>query len=224
MSKFEKRLETYKLRRKGRSIRSIATQLSVAKSTVSIWCGDLKLTQKQKEHLLKNAIKAGHKGRLIGAEMNRKKKQRLIDFYKRSAKKEIRGLSLRDFLIAGVALYWGEGSKSDKLTFSNSDPIMIKFMFRWFQKIVGVKKEEFMPRIFINEMHKPRIKKVIKFWVSLLGLPVEQFGNPTFLKMTQKKIYENYNSYYGILALRIRKSTNLKYRILGLIDALKNQK
>ena len=88
-------------------------------------------------------------------------------------------------------------------------------------KMEGVKKEEFMPRIFINEVHKPRITKVIKFWSSLLDLPKKQFGNPVFLKIKQKKVYENHNSYFGVLALGVSKGANLKYKILGLIDALR---
>jgi len=224
MAKFEKRLEAFKLRKRGWSLRSIAKELDVAKATVSEWCKNLKLTPKQKEHLLRNAIRAGSKGRLIGAEMNKRKKQECIDFYKKSGKKEIGRLSKRDLLIAGSALYWGEGSKKSKLAFVNSDPDTIKFMFRWFQKSMLVKKEDFMPRIFINDIHRSRIKKVLKFWSSFLNLPVSQFGNPVFLKRNPKKVYENYDNYYGVLALGVRKSVKLKYRILGLIDAIKNQK
>ena len=55
----------------------------------------------------------------------------------------------------------------------------------------------------------------------MLNLPVRQFGNPVFLVHKQKKVYENYHHYYGVLALRVRKSSRLKYEILGLIDALK---
>lgn len=221
MAKFKKRLKAHRLRRKGLSIKSIAEKLDVSKSTASIWCRDMKLTKKEEKRLLKNAVVAGHKGRIMGAETNRRKKQKIIDFYKKSAIKSMGVLSDRDILIAGTALYWGEGSKSGKLAFSNSDPIMIKFMFKWFQKIMGVKKNDFMPRIFINEMHKPRIEKVLSFWSSWLKLPKKQFGNPAFIKTPQRKIYENYEYYYGILSIRIRKSMNLQYRIFGLINALK---
>ncbi|NOY35928.1 MAG: hypothetical protein GXP44_03395 [bacterium] len=223
MAKFEKRLEARELRRKGRSINFIAEKLGVSKSSASVWCRDLKLTKVQSERLMKNAIKAGHKGRMMGAEMNRRKKEEAIALYRQSAKKEIGKLSKRDFLIAGIALYWGEGSKNNKFTFVNSDPEMILFMFKWLQEIMKVKKEEFMPRIFINEMHKPRAGKVLRFWSSLLKIPEKQFGNIIFLKMKQKKVYENYDSYFGVLALGARNSANLKYKVLGFIEALKKQ-
>jgi hypothetical protein len=224
MAKFEKRLDARKLRRKGYSIFSIARCLGVSKSSVSVWCRDLKLTQKQANRLLENAINAGHKGRMIGAEMNRRKKEERIAFHKESGEKEIGKLSDRDLLMTGIALYWGEGNKKGKtkLSFANSDPEAILFMYKWFQKAMDVGKNEFMPRIFINEIHGSRIKKVVKFWSSLLNLPIEQFGKPFLLKMKQKKVYENHDNYYGVLALGVRKSTDLKYRILGLINALKN--
>ncbi len=68
---------------------------------------------------------------------------------------------LRDLLVAGISLYWGEGVKSPKsaLVFVNSDPDTILFMYKWFHEIFDIKKDDFMPRVFINEMHKSRIKK-----------------------------------------------------------------
>ena len=220
MAKFEKRLEARSLRKKGWSIRSIALHLRVSKASASVWCRDLQLTPAQKKRLLLNAIKAGHAGRLKGALMNKKKKQERIWFYRRLAEQELTLLTNREFLIAGAALYWGEGNKNSRLGFINSDPQMIKFMHRWFRRALGVKREEFMPRIFINAIHRPRIRKILKFWSQLLRLPVRQFGNTTFIKRNPKKIYENYDSYYGLLSIGTRNSSELKYRILGLIKAL----
>jgi len=223
MAKFEKRQEARILRKKGFSVKSISDSLGVSKSSASIWCRDLVLTDLQKELLRQNAIKAGNKGRIIGAEMNRKKKEDQIKFYNMLGKKTFANLSERDLLSIGVGLYWGEGSKgAGNLSFSNSDPEMIKFVFRWFQRVMKVRKDEFMPRIFINQTHKPRIRTVLKFWSSLLDLPEKQFGNPAFIKTKQKKIYENHDSYYGVLSLRVRKSTELRYHILGLINGLKS--
>ncbi len=217
MAKSLFKIEAHKLRKRGLSIKSIASRLNVSKNSVSIWCKDIKLTKKQQEKLVQNS----GKGRLMGAQINKKKKEQCIEFYRENGKKEIGKFSRRDFLIAGLALYWGEGSKTFKLSFSNSEPSMIKFMFLWFKKIMKIKNQEFMPRIFINAIHKPRIDKVIKFWSNFLKLPVEQFGNPVFLNINSKKVYENYNTYYGVMSLGIKRSTYLKYKILGLIEAMK---
>ena len=131
-------------------------------------------------------------------------------------------VSERDLLLAGLGIYWGEGVKADKsaLAIVNSDPHIIKFMYKWFRKIFKVKKCDFVPQIFVNEIHKTRSRKILTFWSNTLNLPKEQFKNIVFLKMNNKKVYENYDSYYGVLALRIRKSTDLKYRILALLESL----
>ena len=221
MAKFEKRLLAHQLRRGGWSIKSIAQYLQVSKSSVSIWCRDVPLTDYQKKKLIQNAILAGRRGGLMGAETNRRKKEKAIFTYEEQGRKTIKKLSKRDFLLLGIALYWAEGSKGGKLSFVNSDPDMISFIYRWFQEIMSVNKEDFIPRIFINEMHRPRIEKVLYFWAHLLSLPKNQFRKTIFIKTKQKKIYENYETYYGMLALRMKCSTNLLYRINGLIKSVK---
>lgn len=221
MAKFKKRLEARQLRKEGYSIRSIAQQLDVSKASASTWCQDLQLTKKQEERLMRSAIKAGHLGRLKGALANKTRKEQRIQFHNETGKKLLQRIHVQEFLIAGLALYWGEGNKKSRLSFINSDPAMIQFMLLWFQKAMGVKREDFMPCVFINAIHKPRINKIVRFWSNLLELPPRQFSNPVFIKRNPRKVYENYDSYYGLLAIRVRKSTDLKYRILGLIEGLK---
>jgi hypothetical protein len=223
MSKFDKKMQALKLRRKGTSIKTIAEKLDISKGTASVWCRDIVLTKKQEQKLKRGMIAAGHKGRMLGAEMNRRKKADAIAFYRESGTKEIGNFEKRDFLMAGLGLYWGEGSKTDRgnLSFTNSDPDAIVFMYKWFRDVLEVKREDFIPRIFINEIHRPRIKNVIQFWLGLLPLPKEQFRKTVFIKTKQQKIYENHNSYFGIISLRIKKSTSVRYRIMGLLEAIK---
>src|SRR3989344_4900845 len=101
MAKSKERLEAIKLRRGGESINIIAKKVNVSKSTVSLWCRDLNLTTAQRELLRKNAIAAGHRGRMIGAELNKKKKEELIDSYEKTGVLQLGKLSERDKLIAG---------------------------------------------------------------------------------------------------------------------------
>lgn len=221
MAKFEKRMRARTLRRDGWSIRSIATHLNVSKASASIWCNDLQLTTEQRERLYTNAQRAGLVGRLKGAETNRKRKEERIKYYQTIGAHDFHDLTKRELFITGVALYWAEGNRKSRLGFINSDPAMIQLMYRWFKEIMEVPEQDFMPRIFINAIHKPRINTVMAFWSRLLHLPLSQFGNPVFIKRVPRKMYENYDQYHGLLAIHTRRSTELKYRILGLIDALR---
>lgn len=162
----------------------------------------------------------------MGAEMNRKKKEGRISFHTSQGKVEIGLLSKRDLLLAGLGIYWGEGTKAGNSQTSvvNSDPRIIAFMARWLKEYLGIPNTQLNPRIFINESHSARNEVLVDFWAGVLAIPASQFANTVFLKMKNKKIYENSDSYYGVLALRVRKSTDLKYRILGLIDALSEAK
>ncbi len=225
MAKIKEKLNAIKLRKKGWSIKEIAESLNISKGSASVWCSDTELTLKQKEKLHKKMVDAGHVGRVRGAEVNRQKKLKRLSFYRNKAKKELINFTKRDLAMLGLGLYWGEGTKSNKssLAFVNSDPDAILITYKYFHSIFGVKKEDFMPRIFINDIHKPRIKKVLQYWSSLLELPIEQFGNPVFLRMKNKKRYDNHESYFGIISLKVRKSSELKYQIIGLIEELKSK-
>jgi hypothetical protein len=224
MTKFDLKSKALAMRKKGKSLREISSELSISKSTASLWCAAFVLSQKQKAALEFKMERYRDAARKKAWDTNRRKKVDLIESFKIEGVEQIGSITKKEFMVAGLCLYWAEGSKKDtKLSIVNSDPTMVLFMFNWFKKIMGVKKEEFMPRIFINHEHSYRIDTVLNFWASLLDLPISQFGNPTFLKINQKKKYDNHETYFGVLALRISKGTRLKYKILGQIEALKNQ-
>ena len=219
MAKFEIRLKARALRAKGKSIIKIAKKFGIAKSTVSIWCDDIVLTEQQKKQLSYR----DWSGPLMGAAANKKKKMDAIKNFNQEGLKYIGKLSARDLTLISIALYWSEGSKGRGVfSFVNSDPFMIKCICKWLREDVALGDEYFIPRVAINEMHKPRIGKVLRFWSNLLRLPRGQFRSTFFIRNVQKKIYENYDNYFGTLVLRVKKSTNLKYKILGLIEGIKN--
>ena len=225
MAKFNQRIIARKLRQNGLSLNEVARLVRVSKGTVSLWCRDIILTGEQSRKLSQGRFAAGSKGRLLGAETNRKKKVEMLKSCLTWSKTVFNSFTERDLLIAGIALYWAEGSKAETTSgfvFVNSDPVMIKFMHLWLRKVMRIKKEDIKPRLAINEIHKPRIDKVLHFWSGLLELPVAHFGNPWYVKAKVSKVYENYDSYYGILRLGVRKSGLLKHRTLSLIKILGN--
>ncbi len=221
MTLYEKRSEALDLRRTGMSIRAIKEKLGVSKGAVSLWCRDITLTPEQQQKLHTSASAARSRGRLIGARMNHEAKLRKMNKYARLGKITTSKLGGREILLIGAAIYWGEGSKVGQLSFINSDKDMVLFMYRWFRVALGVTEQDFMPRIYINHSHKSRKKTIEAYWSKLLNVPLEQFRNTVFIKRESKKRHENHDEYFGLLSLRIRKSTDLKYRILGLIEGLK---
>ena len=221
MSKSDLKLRALALRRVGTSVKDIARELGVSRGSVSVWIRDVVLTPLQNKKLNEQRINAGHKGRMLGAQMNKRKKQERIALAEREASNAIKKLPKNDLFLIGLGLYWGEGVKASQSSTAviNSDPRIIKLMIRWFIECWGLGKERFQPRVFISDTHVDREEIVLKFWSKELGIPRSQFRKTIFLK-NRKKIYENRDVYYGVLALRVSKGTDLKYKILAYIQRI----
>ena len=220
MAKSLLKIEARKLRRKGRSILDIAQTLNIAKSTISRWCLDITLSEEQIENLIQsknNAIKAYQ---LNGALSNRVKKLKKIEHYKKEGLIRFKKVTNKEFFTAGLALYLAEGRKNRRVTFTNSDPKIIKFMLKWFKCFFNKNPEELAFYVYINESHREREEVVQNYWINYLNVPSSQFRKTVFIKSKQKKIYENHNNHFGTLHCEVLKSSDLLYKISGLTEAL----
>ena len=221
MAKSLLKLKSRELRKQGKSIKEIASFTGVSKSSVSLWCRDIELTSRQIERLIKrkeNGLKLGQ----INAALKKKKlRDEKIEKYEQEAIKRLGEIKKRDLFLIGLALYLGEGFKyHNRAGFTNSDPLIIKFMINWFKSFFDVPVERFAFFIIINEVHSKRDGVVKKFWSDYLGVPTNQFRKTHFVKTRQKKTYENYNNYFGTLTFRILKGADIFYRIKGFLKGL----
>ena len=221
MAKSKEKNKALKLRQRGKSIKEIARELKIAKSTVSLWCRDIELTSEQIQKLHEKMVKGSYKGRIKGARIQYNRRLKKIKELEKKGIKQIGRLSNRDLLIAGIALYWGEGAKKNRnVSFSNSDPNIIKFIINFFRKIWKIDKNRFTAYIGINKIHKNRIEEVESYWSRITKIPREQFTKTTLIKAKNKKNYKNFPIHYGTITIKIRKSAGLYYQILGLIKGL----
>jgi len=225
MAKSKKRIEAKALRKKGKSIKQVAKILGVSKSSASLWCRDVELTQNQIEKLHRNMVRGSYAGRIKGAHMQKERKEEKIEYYLKSGLRDINKLNDRELFITGLGLYWGEGNKkTGGVRFCNSDPSIIKFIMKWFTQALQINTQRFSLYININRIHKKREKEVKTFWINLTGLPTEQFRKVIFIKSKNKKVYENFNNHYGTLDMRVLKSTYLLYQIRGWLKALESSR
>jgi len=221
MAKSLLKIKARKLRKRGESIKDIAKKLKVSKSTVSLWVRDIILSIEQLEKLRKKALLGAERGRLKGALKQKKARLDNIEKNKKLGIKIINKLNKRELLIAGVALYWGEGSrKSQGVSFCNADPNLINFMIKWLVECFGVRKEDLALNVNINEIHKDREEIVRKYWSEITNIPLVQFRKTSFKKAKNKKIYENFDEHYGTLVVKVLKPSRFYYKIMGLIEAL----
>jgi hypothetical protein len=127
-------------------------------------------------------------------------------------------VSGRDLFIAGIALYWGEGSKGEKLQITNSDPKIIKFFILWLKEIFSISKSDLIFYIAINEMHKNRLSNVERYWRDTLKVNKNQFTKTVVLKSKNKKRYSNFQEHYGTLRVNVRKSSRIRRIVQGVLD------
>lgn len=215
---YEKALQ---LRSKGKSIKQIAKELDVSVGIVSLWCRQIELTEKQKEKLKKREPRTRHLRRLARRSHADKmiRVKRLFD----EAESEISNLNGKELFLTGLALYWAEGFKSAKearLGFCNSDPRMIKFMIKWFNKALKIKLKDFTLRTELNETHKNREDIIRDFWSKITGIPFNQFEKSYYHHSNWLKTYANPDKYYGVLRIRIRRSNELLNKARGWISGL----
>lgn len=214
------------LRKKGLSYREILEEIPVAKSTLSLWLRNVGLSKKQKQRLTKKKLIAMK----MGAEARRNQRIVITKEIKRKAIKDINKLNKRDLWLIGTALYWAEGAKqkdhnvSERISFGNSDARMIKLFLYWLLRILKISKEDICFRIFLHESSENRLKEVREYWSEITNFPMKDFQKITWkrhkINSKRKNIGKNY---YGLLEVRVKKSTYANRKIDGWIEGIHKQ-
>lgn len=221
--KIENKFKAQELRKKGLSYREILQTIPVSKSTISLWCRDIKLTNKQKLRLLNNKQFGQKKGSIIAAENKRNARIERTKNIRILAKKDVGKIMNRDKFIAGIALYAAEGTKGDgKAAFANSDPQLIKFMMIWFKTFSKISLEKFRGSIWLHEGLNE--KKAKDYWSNLTGIPKNQFHKTYVakIKINSKKVRKNIHQ-YGVFSIRFSDSSTHR-KIMGWISAVFDDK
>ncbi len=217
--KLEEKKLALKLRRQGLSYCEIQKKVSVSKGTLSLWCRDVILTPSQLGRLRKKRLRGAEKGRIIGAKKQQRDRIKRTKELMKNGQKEVGLLNKRDRFIAGIALYLGDGYKTDKsVGFSNSNPQIISFMMKWFREFCQIPEDKFRGQIWIHEdLDELRARE---FWSEITKIPISQFRKSYIAKnkkesrKIRKKIHE-----HGIFAVRIS-STEIQRKILGWMSGI----
>lgn len=213
-----------KMREKGVSLGDIARDLGITKSTASFWCKDMILTESAIRKIHTQGKMKSIKGLLRYSESKRKERIERNILQREEGEKKIGNLSERDILMIGLGLYWGEGYKYEngELGFTNSNPYMIRFYFKWL-KLWNIEKDSLIFRLTVNEFFRKEENNIKNFWINFLDVKKEQFSKTTFIKTNLKKgSLKNMENYKGILRVKVRKGTALRNKILGAIEHISN--
>lgn len=170
--KLEEKQRAIKLRKNAVAITEIARQLGVAKSSVSYWVRDVRLSPAALKRLKNNshsvvAIEKRRVSRLRNTDQKR------MAIKKRALESAVQ-LSRDPLWCVGVALYWGEGGKTGQTPrVANSDPAVIATMMKFFRKVCSVPEAKF--RGHVHGFSRAQVTKAELYWSSVSGIPCSQF-------------------------------------------------
>lgn len=211
------------LRQKGFSLGQIFKDTNVPRTTIRVWTKDIVLSKNQAQALKDHVQKALQKGRIQFQIVQKEKRQRNEKNLMESGINEIGKLSARDFLIAGVSLYWAEGFKNKhehRLGFCNSDPFMVRFYTYWLERCLGINRSQLVARLTLNCLYKDKVNEMQGFWARIIGVSLNQFTKPFFQTSKWKKQY-NTNNYHGVLRIHVKESLDCLLKMKGWIEGLK---
>lgn len=210
------------LRRAGRSYSEILEKIDVAKSTLSLWLRSVGLSKRQEQRLTNKKLLSARRG----GEKRRRMRLEAIQELQKSAEQEVRDKDLdeNELWLSGIMLYWAEGSKEkdhhvgQQTLFSNSDPRMIKLFLKWLKTVAGEVDQNMVYEIYIH--HTANVMRALEFWSNIVSCNKAKIRVyfKRNKKSTNRKNVEN--NYYGLLRIRVKKSSMLNRRISSWISAI----
>ena len=166
--KLEERRRARELRAEAWTLQEIADELGVAKSSVSVWVRDVEFVAKPRRRV------AAQRSYVHPA---RQAKLDQIERLNREGLERVGTLSEREFLMAGIALYAGEGAKTDgAVGFANSDPELVALFCRWLRHFFDIDERRVRLRLYLHEGLD--LSAATDFWSGLTGVPEDQFMKP----------------------------------------------
>ena len=166
--KLAERQQARQLRRTGLPLAEIAARLGVSRSSVSLWVRDVEFPV---------PVRSPPRGRRRGPNALQRRRQAEIDRLVEEGRVRIGRLTEREFLVAGVALYAGEGAKTDgSLRFANSDPRMVVFFCAWLRRFFEIDESRLRVHLYLHQGLD--LAASIAYWSALTSIPPSQFLKP----------------------------------------------
>ena len=162
--KLAERARARELRAAGWTMPDIATELGVSRGSVSAWTRDIEVVVAR---------------RAVPRPPNRLQRAKAaeVERCRVEGTTRIGELSDRDLLVAGTALYAGEGSKTDgKVVFANSDPRMVALFLRWLRTCFEIDESRLRFRLYLHEGLDLAVAE--RYWAELTGIPPTQHQRP----------------------------------------------
>ncbi|MEA2901482.1 MAG: hypothetical protein QOH36_1369 [Actinomycetota bacterium] len=218
-AKDDVRQQAIVMRRAGLSYREIRDELSVSKSTLSLWLRDVPLSDEQRDAMVRRAVGLS----VSRADANRALRTRRRVEMQAAARAQVGTLAESELFVAGVVAYWAEGAKNkpwrmgEGVKFMNSDPALIRVFLAWL-RLVDVSVDRLVFRLYIHESGD--VAGSVGFWSEVVGVSADKVTT-TLKRHNPRTVRKNTeDDYHGCLAIYVRRSAELNLRIAGWFEGI----
>ncbi|MEU9580957.1 hypothetical protein [Streptomyces chilikensis] len=201
------------LRSQGWTYDQIKAELGCSKSSISLWVRDLPKPERRRTR--EEASEIGRKG--WEARLQRREDERRKT--KMEAYRSVGELTKRELFLAGVAMYWAEGSKDkayarrERVVFVNSDPGMVQVYLAWLS-LLDIPMERLRFTVMIHE--DADVTAAERYWADWTGADASAFYKTQLKKHNPRTVRKNTGeSYRGCLAVYVLQAADLYRRIEG---------
>jgi hypothetical protein len=223
------RTRALKLRLAGKSYNEIKKELGVPKSTLSGWFKHVVLSDKARARLTARE-KSGSATLVKRNKMQTQRAEQRAREAQREGMRRIKDLSVEDLLVMGATLYWAEGYKrlqvrdgkermGHRISFLNTDPVMISVFVRFLREGLGVLPEHIhlTMRLYAHISEE----EARRHWIRATGLPASCFRRTTAMVSGASKGRRPFNRLpYGTLEVSVNDTPKF-HHLLGLIEGVK---
>ena len=193
------------MRAESRTLQDIATTLGVSKSSVSLWVRDVPFVPGPRQPSINRRPHPQHLAKIAQ-----------IEECNRLGIERVGVLSEDAFLMAGIALYAGEGSKTgNKVNFANTDAAMVAFYCAWLRRFFQIDESRLRVTVYLHEGLD--LDAAEGHWSDITGVPRVQFRSPYRAKADPSIRLTKHDN--GCVYVRYCCARTLR-EIMGLIRAL----
>lgn len=156
------------LRKRGLSYNEICEKLNIAKSTCSVWLRGIRLDPIAVNRLSNRKDKGRQKANLT-LRQYREERDRYIRESVLKICEEVQYTAQIEKILCAI-LYWAEGGKREsRLSFTNSDPVMIQVFLNLLRKSFNIHEEKLSATLHLHGYHD--VRKQLRFWSKTTRIP-----------------------------------------------------
>jgi hypothetical protein len=206
MHLFSIRETALSLRKDGFAYSYIAKKTGISKSTLSGWLAEIPYTPN------KETVRSFGKARAAASARLAELRQKSIQEIRKTAIKDVGGISKRDLFVFGLGLYLGEGCKTNsQIRMINSDPRIIQTTIAWF-RMLGVEKKQFKLRIYLYP--DSDVTQSLQFWSHTTSIPLSQFQKSQIDTRIDKSLKKRRKLPFGTVQLTVQSAGRKEYGVI----------